>query len=181
MSSKRSKRKSDRTCDIGTGAVTRVLSRLKILNGAMGFTDRMRMGLPVKSVAIVALILGVGMRVGSPKKIFFSALKLLGEDVRYEWGIFCLQEGQKNCSAEIIRQDGFLFSRVDGTARGAPTICLCKQMGQFFGEARFGREFVALWLDMVPQVLVWTCTIVEALIVPEAATWSTMVMHTPIF
>ena len=74
----------------------------------------------------------------------------------YEWDILCLQEGQKNCSAEIIRQDGYLLVRGEGTARGAPTICLNKRLSQFFGEARFGKDFVALRLDVLPPVLVWT-------------------------
>ena len=74
----------------------------------------------------------------------------------YDWDILCLQEAQKNCSAEIIRQDGFLFVRGEGAARGAPTICLNKRLSQFFGEARFGKDFVALRLDVLPPVLVWT-------------------------
>ena len=67
----------------------------------------------------------------------------------YEWG-------QKNCGAEIICQDGYLFVRGEGSARGAPTICLNKRLGQFFGEARFGKDFVALRLAILPPVLVWT-------------------------
>ena len=37
-----------------------------------------------------------------------------------------------------------------------PSACLNKQLSQFFGEARFGRDFVALRLDILPPVLVWT-------------------------
>ena len=69
-----------------------------------------------------------------------------------EWDILCLQESQKKCCAEIVRQDGFLFIRGEGTPRGAPTICLNKQIGQLFGEAKFWT----IRLDMVPPVLVWT-------------------------
>ena len=94
------------------------------------------------------------MRVGSSWDDLLLCAEALGRG--YDWGILCLRESRKNCKAEITRQDGFLFVWGDGSTRGAPTICLNKQGGHFFGEARFGEDFVVSRLDMMPPLLVWT-------------------------
>ena len=126
---------------------------LKIPLGMMVFIGRMTMGLPARGVLIVPLIFGAGMRVVFLGMTFCSVLKHSEEDMS---GIsFVFRKAKRNCSAEIIRQDGILFVRGEGTARGAPTICLNKRLSQFFGEARFGKDFVALRLDTLPPVLVW--------------------------
>ena len=67
---------------------------------------------------------------------------------------FC-RRGRNTAKQRFLSMSDILFVRGESGARGAPTICLNKKIAHYFGEARFGSDFVAARLDLVPPVVLW--------------------------
>ena len=52
--------------------------------------------------------------------------------------------------------EGGILVHAEGGARGAPAIVLGKRVAAFFREARCGKDFAMVRLEMVPPVLLWS-------------------------
>ena len=94
------------------------------------------------------------MRVGSRGMNFCFALKLWGGDVGGISSVF--RKARRTVELKSFARMVTCLCEEMELQEADPTICLNKRISQFFGESRFGRDFVAHRLDVIPPVLVWT-------------------------
>ena len=68
-----------------------------------------------------------------------------------DWDILLLQETLKHVEATTKYFEGGLLIHTGGGARGAQAVVLGKRTARLFREARCGRDFAMVRLEMVPR------------------------------